>query len=174
MKTKTLLITMILSILFLSCRTIEKATSSHTTGTEDTRISSHEQKEENSELSSTLQAKTESSLQKTERENSYYIRFFPPDSTGKQPVQEVGGSNKEAFTDFTSRTEWELSVKSQLDYLFTKTDQLEQQIVEKTTITEKTVSKTGFTFLEKIGLAAIGLFVLIVVFIVVKWRLSIR
>jgi hypothetical protein len=136
---------MLISVLFAtSCKTRQIKTSEKI----DTSTTLSEQVNVVSTGSTTgiATGTAETNLQKNERENSYYILYFPPDSTGKQYPQAVGGSGKTSELALNTREDWEYAIESQFDYLFSKIDQLEQQVSEQ----QKTETKAGLTLLEKI------------------------
>ena len=159
---------LLIGFFLFSCKTTQTKTSDKTT---IKTVQTIEEQDSGRSTTDTKAAGTvETNLQKNERENSYYILFYPPDSTGKQYPQEIGGTNKEVATNLTSRSEWELSINSRFEYLFGKIENLEQQISGQS----KTTEKTGFTWLEKTGLVTIGLLLLIIIYTVIKWSLKIK
>ena len=154
---------MLTSVLFAtSCKTIRTKTNEKIDAS--TTLSEQAEVVSTGSTTTTSTGSTIAELQKNERENSYYILYFPPDSTGKQYPQAVGGTAKTSELAIAAREDWEYMVKSQFDYLFTKIDQLEQQLSEQS----KTTTKSGLTLLEKIGLYAAGLIFLIGIYVIIK------
>jgi hypothetical protein len=167
---KTALILLLVS--FFACKTTRETTKIGGRAQSETTLEASGQRETSSVSSGSFTQNTEATTDKETRLSGGSVQLSPPDSTGKQFPTVINWYN--------SNTAETSKITSDIKAMFEqKINSLENQILllnEKlqTKTESETVSKTGFTFLEKTGMSAIGLLLLIIAYTVIKWYLKIK
>jgi hypothetical protein len=105
--------------------------------------------------------------ERTERQSGGSVQLSPPDSTGTQYPVVINWYKNDV--DQTKKTVDEMQA-----FLQQKMEETEKRLLElrensEHESKEKTVSNTGYTFLEKTGFVAGGLLILTVIFMLIKW-----
>ncbi|MDR3326902.1 MAG: hypothetical protein LBT04_02020 [Prevotellaceae bacterium] len=136
----------------------------------ETSIHNSTKAEITGEVSNTKAVEEQKHIDRTERQTGGSVLLSAPDSTGKQYPLKIKwyDNNMNEKINATKLMEEQLQLKI---------NSLEVQLVDleqKTNFEEieKTSTKIGLTFLEKIGIGAIIVLVLTVIFIVFKFYLK--
>lgn len=171
MKTNHLLLIIIL-VSFFACKTKERVSNIDVRATQETLLEESGQRETSGNVSGSMSAVSETSTDRQENQSGGSVHLSVPDSLGKQhptvinwysnEIVETSKITAEIKAEFQQIIE---TLESQISELNSKTEQQNE---------EQTVSKTGFTFLEKTGFVAIGLLILIAGYTILKWYLKIR
>jgi len=162
----------IILVSFFACKTTRETTKIDERTKSEATLEISGQRETGSVASGSFSQNMEAVAGKEISLNGGSMFLSPPDSTGKQFPTIINWYNSN--TTETSK------ITSEIKSLFEeRINSLENQIVSlneklQTKTESETVSKKGFTWIEKTGMAAIGLLFLIIVFTAVKWHLKIR
>jgi hypothetical protein len=171
---KTKIFCMAIALLFcLSCRTVRNSgTNTQNENKTDVSLSQQDTRIGSEETSVAISGKTEAQTERTKRQSGGSVQLSPPDSTGTQYPVVINRYKNETLETGKIIAEIEATLQQQIEENEKKILELREKLELQSK--EKTVSKTGFTFIEKIGFAASGLLLLIVIFTVVKWLLKFR
>jgi len=153
-----------------ACKTTREATRIDERAKLETMRNESRQKETSSTASGSFSQTTEAETNKETRLSGGSLHLSPPDSTGKQFPTVISwyGSNTTETSKITRETI--ANIEERLNSIESRFLSIEEELQTKTE--SETVSKTGFTFFEKTGLAT--LLLLIIVYAVIKWCLKIK
>jgi len=171
MKTKTVILILLL-LSFFACKTRKAETDMDRSKQSETSLVESGQREKSGDVSGSASVKTEMQTERTEHRTGGSIHLSDPDSAGVQyPVVIEWYSNEIAETSKES-SEIEALYQQRIKTLEKEKRALQQQL--ELEINEKTVTKSGFTFLEKTGIVAIAIIVLYIIFRTIKFYLKFR
>ena len=171
MRTKITLL-LITLLCCLSCRTLEKSANSTNASKADTSLSQQDEKKSSGDVSAAISGKTETETNRNEKQSGGSAQLSPPDSTGKQHPIFINWYNNEIVETSKITAEIEAIFQEKFETLENQYTELNEKY--EAILKEKTVSKTGFTFLEKIGIGALALNVLMFVITIFIWRLKLK
>ena len=164
-------LTVFVLVLMAGC-SVQKSTKSSEATQSQTNISANSQTETNSEKTTTSQFIGAGSVDLEIDENEINIKLSPPDSTGAQYPIDITVKGKKLNLKAKKETESNKQTTEKSNTNEQNNTNLQQNNNTKTDI--KTDTKIGLSLLEKIGIGAVILLVLIVVYFVVKWYLKRR
>ena len=167
---KTALILILVS--FFACKTTRETTKIEERTHSEATLKANGQRETSGVSSGSFSQNTEAITDKETRLSGGSVQLSPPDSTGKQFPTAINWYNSNIAETSKITSDIKALFEEKINTLETRLLSLEKKLQTKTE--SKTVSKTGFTFLEKTGLAAIAILFLMVVFFLIKWYLKIK
>jgi hypothetical protein len=148
----------------------------------DAREATHEislegevQRKKSIDTSGSASEKSELLMERTERQSGGSVQLSPPDSTGAQYPVVVNWYSSDIDETARIMAEMEMTLRQKMEEDERRSLELQErmealEVLER----ERKTSKSGFTFLEKIGFITTGLLVLIVLFTLIKWCLKSR
>ncbi len=162
----------ILLVSFFACKTTRETNKIDERTKSESTLEASGQRETGSTFSGSFSQNTEAETNRETRQNGGSVHLSPPDSAGKQFPTVINWYN--SHTAETGRITGDIKAvfDEKINLLESHILSLEEKLQTQTD--SQTVSKTGFTFLEKTGFAALGLLLLIIVYAVIKWYLRIK
>lgn len=169
MKTKTI-ISILLLFSFFACKTRKVETDIRESKQTDTSLAESGQREKSSDVSGSFNVAKEGSAEWNTRQNGGSVQLTAPDSAGNQYPVFISWYGNEISEKTAENTNINADYTAKISELEKTISELESKTAQ--TSAEETVTKTGLTLLEKIGIAAIILLVLTGIYMAVKWWLK--
>ncbi|MDR0872979.1 MAG: hypothetical protein LBN27_05865 [Prevotellaceae bacterium] len=161
---KTISIITIVVLLF-SCKPVENSTKTNTSTRGETSLVETENKGSKADVTAHATAETETNIEQNTTKTGVKINLSEPDSLGKQHPTSIEKTGEQTSIKTASITKLETEWNAKFERQEKRITELEKTL--KTQSEEKTVSKTGLTFFQKLALWVGGVSFLVLLLIIV-------